>query len=192
MNKNVFIFIIEIAILTGIALAFDLIPALHFTIWPLDSIIYLSILPIFIASFRWGLKGGLLCGFLCGMIQVVFDQVYVESIWQGLYEYGLSYTILGLAGLVAFKVQQAVMEHDNERMFNYVSLGIAIGGLGQFIVLLSTMYIFYPDLIRYGLSLWRVILALNTGYFITPLFISLIIITFLVSKQSRILVRANM
>lgn len=42
MNKNVFIFIIEIAILTGIALAFDLIPALHFTIWPLDSIIYLS------------------------------------------------------------------------------------------------------------------------------------------------------
>lgn len=126
------------------------------------------------------------------MIQVVFDQVYVESIWQGLYEYGLSYTILGLAGLVAFKVQQAVMEHDNERMFNYVSLGIAIGGLGQFIVLLSTMYIFYPDLIRYGLSLWEVMLALNTGYFITPLFISLIIITFLVSKQSRILVRANM
>lgn len=84
------------------------------------------------------------------------------------------------------------MEHDNERMFNYVSLGIAIRGLGQFIVLLSTMYIFYPDLIRYGLSLWEVIHALNTGYFITPLFISLIIITFLVSKQSRILVRANM
>jgi thiamine transporter len=83
----------------GIAAALSLILSL-FPLWkmPQGGSITLSMLPVLVVAFRRGVIPGLICGFLAGCFQMIADP-YMVSLPQVILDYGLSYTILGLAGI---------------------------------------------------------------------------------------------
>lgn len=126
-NKQNIRFIIEIIILSALAIVFEVVSFFRITLWPTEFILTFSMIPVFIAAFRWGLKGGITCGLLCGVIPVLFNLVYSPGMIQGIFEYGLSGAILGIAGLFAHKLQKAVMKNDHNKIFTYVSLGVIVG-----------------------------------------------------------------
>ena len=83
----------------GIAAALSMILSL-FPVWrmPQGGSITLSMLPVLVIAFRRGFAPGLIAGLIAGMLQSVVDP-FIVSVPQFLLDYGLSYTVLGLAGL---------------------------------------------------------------------------------------------
>lgn len=83
----------------GIAAALSLILSL-FPLWkmPQGGSITLSMLPVLVVAFRRGVIPGLICGFLAGCFQMIADP-YIFSLPQAILDYGLSYTVLGFAGI---------------------------------------------------------------------------------------------
>src|SRR5699024_11747938 len=55
----------------------DSIPFLKFSIWAQGGSISLVMIPIFLLSFRWGLKGGLVGGALLGILKLILGRPYI-------------------------------------------------------------------------------------------------------------------
>lgn len=86
----------EIAIFTATALILDRL--ILFTL-PQGGSVTIGMLPILLLAHRRGWRAGLLTGGLTGILQLTFGG-YFLNLWQVLLDYGLAYTLLGLAGLV--------------------------------------------------------------------------------------------
>lgn len=190
MSSNRTLFVIEVAILTALALIFDLIPFLKFKIWPAGGSISFAMIPVFIVAFRWGLKGGLLSGLLWGVLQVALGQAYILNFWQGLIEYGFAYTVLGFAGLVAAQVHEAVKDQNVKKTIQYVIIGVLIGGFARFFAHFLAGTIFFADAAPEGQPAWLYSLIYNSSYMIPALIIAIVVIGFLFTKQSRLLLRS--
>lgn len=190
MSSNRTLFIIEVAILTALALVFDLIPFLKFKIWPAGGSISFAMIPVFIVAFRWGLKGGLLSGLLWGVLQVALGQAYILNFWQGLIEYGFAYTVLGLAGFFTLQVHQAVKDGNVKQTIQYVIAGVIVGGFARFFMHFLAGTIFFADSAPEGQPAWLYSLIYNSSYMIPALIIAIIVIGFLFTKQPRILLRS--
>lgn len=187
MQQQRLLFIIEIAILTALALVLDLLPFLKFKIWPAGGSISFAMIPVFIAAFRWGLKGGLASGFLWGILQIAVGDAYILNFWQGLIEYGFAFTVLGLAGIVTNQVQAAVRAKDTTKTIQYVILGVVIGGSGRFFAHFIAGFIFFAEYAPEGQPAWLYSLIYNSSYMIPAMLLAIIIIAFLFVKQPRLL-----
>lgn len=187
MQQQRLLFIIEIAILTALALVLDLLPFLKFKIWPAGGSISFAMIPVFIAAFRWGLKGGLASGFLWGILQIAVGDAYILNFWQGLIEYGFAFTVLGLAGIVTNQVQEAVRAKDTTKTIQYVILGVVIGGSGRFLAHFIAGFIFFAEYAPEGQPAWLYSLIYNSSYMIPAMLLAIIIIAFLFVKQPRLL-----
>jgi thiamine transporter len=87
--------IAEVAIASALSLILSLFP-----LWkmPQGGSITLSMLPVLVIAFRRGVIPGLVCGLISGGLQILADP-YILNIPQVLLDYGLSYTVLGFAGI---------------------------------------------------------------------------------------------
>lgn len=85
----------EVAIAAALSLILSLFP-----LWkmPQGGSITLSMLPVLVVAFRRGVIPGLICGFLAGCFQMIADPS-LFSLPQVILDYGLSYTVLGFAGI---------------------------------------------------------------------------------------------
>ncbi|SRR5690606_18826061 len=190
MRSTRTLFIIEVAILTALALVLDLIPFLKFKLWAQGGSISFAMIPVFIVAFRWGLKGGLLSGFLWGILQIATGDAYILNFWQGLIDYGFAFTLLGLAGIVSKQVHEAVKENQVSKIIQYVVIGVLIGGFGRFISHFLAGTIFFADAAPEGQAAWLYSLIYNMSYMIPALIIAMIVIGFLFAKQPRLLMRS--
>jgi len=182
------LFIIVVAILTGLALALDILPFLKFKIWPAGGSISLAMIPVFIVAFRWGLKGGLLSGFLWGILQIAVGDAYILNFYQGLIEYGLAFTGLGFAGLFAKSVQQAVKNKQVSQTFLYLTVGIFLGGMMRFAGHFFAGWFFFGDVAPEGQSPALYSFIYNSTYMFPALIICLAVLFVLFYKQPRTLI----
>ena len=92
------LFITELAIFTALGIVFDYVCGLFGGIsWANGGSISIAMVPIFLMSYKHGLKGGLLIGLLVGSIQILWG--YMVHPVQVLLDYTLAYGVLGLAGI---------------------------------------------------------------------------------------------
>lgn len=189
MRSTRTLFIIEVAIFTGLALALDILPFFKFKIWPAGGSVSLAMIPVFIVAFRWGLKGGLLSGFLWGILQIAVGDAYILNFYQGLIEYGLAFTGLGFAGLFAKPVQQAVKNKRVVETFIYLTLGIFIGGMMRFLGHFSAGWFFFGDAAPEGQSPALYSFIYNSTYMFPSMIICLGVLFALFYKQPRTLIR---
>lgn len=92
--------IVEIAIFAALGLAFDFVAGLYSApFWQKGGSISIAMVPIFVCSYRYGVKGGLATGFLIGTIQILWG--YVLGFGQVCLDYILPYTVLGLVGITS-------------------------------------------------------------------------------------------
>lgn len=189
MRSTRTLFIIEVAIFTGLALALDLLPFLKFKLWPAGGSISLAMIPVFIVAFRWGLKGGLLSGFLWGILQIAVGDAYILNLYQGLIEYGLAFTGLGLAGLFATPVQRAVQQEQGALTFVFLTLGILLGGMARFTGHFAAGWFFFGDAAPEGQSPALYSFIYNSSYMFPAMMICLVVLFVLFYKQPRTLIR---
>lgn len=100
MKKQMIRFMVEIALYTAISLVLELLCSnfLGFA-WLNGGSISIACVPIFIAGYKYGLKGGLLCGLLVGFIQLLWSKYLLNPIQVGL-DYVIPNLICGLVGVV--------------------------------------------------------------------------------------------
>src|SRR5690625_4708246 len=148
-------------------------------------------IPVFILAFRWGLKGGLLSGFLWGILQIATGNAYILNFWQGLIEYGLAFTVLGLAGMFAIPLQRAAKNKQTATLLRYIIGGILIGGAARFMMHFLAGFIFFADAAPSGQPAWLYSFLYNLSYMVPALLICMVATYFLFSKQQHILLRTN-
>jgi len=189
LNSNRLLFFIEVAILTALALILDIMPFLKFKIWPMGGSISFAMIPVFILAFRWGLKGGLLSGFLWGILQIATGNAYILNFWQGLIEYALAFTAIGLAGIFANSLHQAIKDENTKTILTSIVGGVLLGGTARFLMHFIAGIIFFGDAVPTGQPAWLYSLLYNLSYMVPSMLICMVVTYFLFHKQRRILLR---
>ncbi|WP_053219863.1 energy-coupled thiamine transporter ThiT [Virgibacillus senegalensis] len=186
MNSKQTLFLVEVAIMSALALVLDIVPFLSFKIWPQGGSVSFAMIPVFLVAFRWGLKGGLLSGLLFGIFQVVIGTAYILTPLQGLIEYGLAFTVLGAAGVVSNKVQSTLKVNKYRSFFVYVSLGVLLGCLLRFFGHVAAGVVFFAEYAPEGQPVWLYSVIYNGSFMLPAFILSSIIIGFLLYKQPRL------
>ncbi|GIO21704.1 energy-coupled thiamine transporter ThiT [Oceanobacillus sp. J11TS1] len=183
--KNKTLFLVEVAIFTALAFLLDILP-IGFKLWPQGGSVSFAMIPIFIVAFRWGLKGGLLSGFLWGVLQVATGAFILHPL-QGIIEYGLAFTVVGLAGLFAKQVIESIKNKQVKRAFLYMLAGVFLGSAARFGCHFIAGIVFFESAVD-GQPTWLYSLIYNLSYMIPSFILSLIVVFFLFYKQPRTLV----
>lgn len=186
--KNKTLFLVEVSIFTALALLLDILP-LSFKIWPQGGSVSFAMIPVFIVAFRWGLKGGLLSGFLWGMLQVATGTAYILHPVQGMIDYGLAFTVLGLAGVFSRQVIESVKNKSAKKAFTYITAGIFIGSFARFICHYFAGIVFFESAVD-GQPTWLYSLIYNASYMIPSFILSFVLVFLLFYKQPRTLIGA--
>ncbi|HWL13587.1 MAG TPA: energy-coupled thiamine transporter ThiT, partial [Ureibacillus sp.] len=125
MNNKKLLMLVEIAIFAGIGLVLDQI---SFKLWPQGGSISFVMLPILIMAVRWGKLSGMATGLIIGLLQMIFFP-YIVHWLQGILDYLVAFTVVGLAGIFRRQILQAANEVNKKSIAIYVTLGIIVGGL---------------------------------------------------------------
>lgn len=188
LQQTRLIMIIEVAIFTALAIVLDNIPFLKFKIWANGGSVSLSMIPVFIVAFRWGLLGGLLSGFLFGILKLIFGPTVFEF-RQALVDYTIAFTGLGLAGIFATKIKDAITNNKNVMVFGYITLGTLIGSLVRFLAHFYGGIVFFGHYAPEGQPVWLYSLLYNGSYMLPSFIICSIGIYLLFKANQRVLFR---
>lgn len=185
-KKSNTLFIVEVAIFTALAFLLDyLANILSFKIWPQGGAVSIAMVPIFIIAFRWGVKGGVLSGFLLGLLQFIlgFSQIY--TIVQGIIDYFFAFTAVGLAGVFAAKVKNAVKENKKGKWMSYVVLGTFLGSALRYICHFISGVAFFGSYAPKGQPVAVYSLLYNGTYMLPSFILSAIVVIFVISAAPK-------
>ncbi|MFA7434761.1 MAG: energy-coupled thiamine transporter ThiT [Bacilli bacterium] len=177
-------FIAEMGIFIALGLVFDIVAKpIGDAIWPNGGSISIAMVPIFIMSFRYGLKGGLFSGIAIGSIQMLWSGNGIVGWAQALLDYTVAYGLVGLAGVLSKTVYK---NKDNIRSVIYALIAILICGLLRtFAHILSGVLFWSQDLFDEGIALtliWIGSATYNLAYMAPSIILSMIVMTVLITK----------
>ena len=182
MKKTNTLFLAEVAIFGALAYLLDLLAGvLSLKFWASGGSISISMVPIFIMAFRWGLKGGFISGLILGMLQIMIGPFYGVQIVQIMLDYIIAFAGLGIAGIFANQVTNAVKQDNVRKIFLYVTLGSFIGCLIRFLAHYAAGVIFFGHFAPEGQPVWLYSLLYNGSYML-PSFIFATIVTILLIR----------
>lgn len=141
---------IEAAILAALALIIDILP-LSIKLSASISISF-AMVPIFIASYRWGVKIGFLSGFLWGLLQIVTGDAYILTALQAFIEYFIAFAFIGLAGLFFKPIQHAIRNGNKGKLTFYIVIATLIGSVARYFWHFIAGVIFFGDAAPEGQS----------------------------------------
>ena len=168
----------EIAMCGALAMVFDFLPL--FTA-PQGGSVSLTMIPVFLIAFRWGLKQGLTTGLLVAALQIVTKLSFVHII-QVFFDYIAAFTCLGFAGLVFKQIKHSLAIGNKTNAAFYIILGAFIGSLGRFICHYIAGVVFYGSYAPKGTPVALYSLIYNAWYMVPSFIISAIILIILLSS----------
>lgn len=181
-NSNVR-FLVEVAIFSALAYLLDF---LAFKIWAQGGSVSLSMIPVFLIAFRWGMKGGLLSGLLYGALQLL-TTTYIYSIPQAIMDYIVAFVVLGLAGLVSGRIKEALKYDDKGKVSMYIVIGAFIGSFLRFIAHFIGGIVFFGDYAPEGTPVAVYSLLYNGSYMLPAFILCSIVLILMVSSSKRLL-----
>jgi thiamine transporter len=174
------LFLVEVAVFSALAYLLDLVSGLlSFKIWPQGGSISIAMIPIFLMSFRWGVKGGILSGFLLGLLQFIlgFSQIY--TLLQGIIDYAIAFSVVGLAGIFASQVKASLSNNNRRKWVTFVLLGTFLGSALRYLAHVLSGIVFFGEYAPKGQPV-AVYSLLYNGTYMLPSFIVCAIIVILV------------
>ncbi len=175
--------LLEVAILGAISFILDKI---GFS-FPQGGSITLSMLPIIIMAFRWGLVGGMLTGFTSGLLQLMAGGYVFTPIQAGL-DYFVAYTVVGLAAVTGGWLLRNVKSGKNA-MIAPIVVGTVIGGLLRYIIHFIGGIVFFGEFAPEGQPAWLYSLIYNASYMVPATILSAIVAVLLFTTAPRLLKR---
>lgn len=107
------------------------------------SITFASMVPIFLISFKYGLKKGIFTGIIYGILQFILQPSGVVHPLQLILDYPLAFGLLGLSGIFSDKILNKNL--NNLKKSFYIIVGILISILGRFFCHLISGAIFFKQ-----------------------------------------------
>ncbi|WP_110113698.1 energy-coupled thiamine transporter ThiT [Bacillus sp. CGMCC 1.16541] len=185
MKRSKTLFIVEVGMMTGLAYLLDLLASfLSLRLWPQGGSISIAMVPIFIMSFRWGLKGGLFTGFLLGLLQITLGPAYVVHPVQAFLDYFVAFTVVGLAGVVHQSIQKLDIITQKKRLLSFVFLGAFIASLARYITHTIAGFVFFAEA---GSTKAQALLfsAIYNGTYMLPAFIISALICYFILNTTK-------
>lgn len=183
MDRKRLQLILEIAILGAISFILDKI---GFS-FPQGGSITLSMLPIIVMAFRWGLVGGMLTGFTSGLLQLMTGAYVFTPIQAGL-DYFVAYTVVGLAAVTGGWLVRN-MKLGKNAMIAPIVVGTVIGGLLRYIIHFIGGIVFFGEFAPEGQPAWLYSLIYNASYMVPATILSAIVAVLLFTTAPRLLKR---
>jgi thiamine transporter len=185
MKQNKTLFLVEIAIFTALALLLSLVSELMpLKVWPQGGSVSIEMVPIFIMAYRWGVKGGVLAGFLLGLLQFVFGPKIYHPV-QGFIDYFVAFSVVGLAGLFASQIKNAVQQKQRGKWIVLATLGILLGSLLRFISHFITGIVFFGSYAPEGQPVALYSFIYNGTYMLPNFILCAIIVVLVISAAPK-------
>ncbi|MEK5500505.1 energy-coupled thiamine transporter ThiT [Bacillus sp. FSL M8-0168] len=181
--------LIEIAVMTGIALVLDIASGM-FLKMPQGGSIAIMMIPIFLISFRWGLKAGLITGFLAGLLQFVTGGLYAVHPVQFLLDYFIAPTAAGIGGLFAGPIRKAAAAKTKGKLVSYVTVAVFFGSGLKFLAHVISGAVFFGNYAPKGTPVWIYTLTYNATYMLPSFIICAIVLCLLLLTAPRLLERS--
>ena len=186
MNKTRLLMMVEIAIFAAIGLVLD---QFSFKMWAQGGSISFVMLPIIIMAIRWGITAGLTTGFLIGVLQMMFG-AYILHWMQAILDYGIAFTVVGLAAIVRKPLLEATKTLDKGKMIFYIIMGTLLGGTLRFIAHLLAGVVFFGDSAGEK-NVWIFSIIYNGSYMLPATIITAIVAVLLFTSAPRLLQTAK-
>lgn len=185
MEREKLQLLMEVAILGALSFILDKITLF---VMPQGGSVTLSMLPIIIIAFRWGLKGGFLTGFISGLLQLITGGMIFH--WaQALLDYTAAYTLVGLAAVTMHWVVKSARESNKRNMIVAIVIGTTIGGLLRFVIHFLGGVIFFAAYTPEGQPVWLYSFVYNASYMIPSIILCSIVASLLFVTAPRLLKR---
>lgn len=139
---------------------------------PQGGSIALTMVPLFIISYRRGVGAGILCGAVYGLLSLLFAGVVYHPM-SILLDYVLAFGIIGISGL--FK-----------KNLGGIIMGTTTGVAGRFISSLISGAVLFGSYAPEGQNPWVYSLIYQATYLIPELIICLVVLIFIRYKAERI------
>lgn len=182
MDRKKLIMLVEIAIFASIGLVLDQI---SFKLWAQGGSISLVMVPIVLMAIRWGLVAGLATGLLIGIMQMMFG-AYIVHWLQAVLDYGLAFTVVGLAAIVRRPLLKATQALHKKMMAIYIIIGVLLGGALRFVCHLLAGVVFFKEYAGDD-NVWVYSIIYNSTYMIPAALLTAIIAVLLFTAAPRLL-----
>lgn len=175
MDRKKLIVMMEIALMTALAVILDFIPLFQM---PFGGSVTLSMLPILVIAYRRGLKAGVTAGFLFGTANLMFGPYIVHWV-QALLEYPVAFAVVGAAGLFSFREQTSV-----KLKYAYLCAGVALAIALRFAAHFTAGVIWFGEFAPEGTPVAVYSFLYNLSY-LGPTFILLLIVMILFARAGK-------
>ncbi|MBM7704672.1 energy-coupled thiamine transporter ThiT [Metabacillus iocasae] len=185
MKRSNILFIVEVGMMSGLAYLLDLVASfLSLRLWPQGGSISIAMVPVFIMSFRWGLKGGMFTGFLLGLLQVTLGPAYVVHPIQAFLDYFVAFTVVGLAGVVYKQIQRLNIATQKKQLLSFIFLGAFIASLARYITHTIAGFVFFAEA---GSTKTQALIfsAIYNGTYMLPAFLISAIICYIIINMTK-------
>lgn len=166
---------IEVALFATIAYILDLVTQ-PMSLGPWISLSF-KMVPIFLLSFRWGVKAGAMGGLIWGLLQVVTGQA--ASGWltltQGFLEYFVAFSLIGISGVVKPALDKAIKQGNKVKSLMVITEGILLGSFARYLIHFIAGIIFWGSYAPKGQSPYLYSFIVNSSSFLGETLASLIV-----------------
>ncbi|QUW23938.1 energy-coupled thiamine transporter ThiT [Sporosarcina sp. Marseille-Q4063] len=177
--------LLEISILGALSFVFDKLTVFEM---PQGGSITLSMLPIIVMAFRWGLAGGMLTGFISGLLQLITGGKVFH--WaQALLDYTLAYTLVGVAAITGIWLVRNIVKKNKGGMAAAIITGTIIGGILRYLIHFIGGIVFFGEYAPEGQPVWLYSLVYNGSYMIPSMILCAIVAVLLFTTAPRLLKR---
>ncbi|MBD8034224.1 energy-coupled thiamine transporter ThiT [Solibacillus merdavium] len=182
MDKKRLLMMVEIAIFAAVGLVLDQI---SFKMWAQGGSISFVMVPIILMAIRWGLTAGLATGLLIGIMQMMFG-AYIVHWLQAILDYGLAFTVVGLAAIIRKPLLQATQSLNKTKMALYIVIGTLLGGSLRLVCHLLAGVVFFKEFAGDD-NVWMYSIIYNGSYMLPATIITAIIAILLFTSAPRLL-----
>lgn len=170
--------LIEIAIMTAAAVILDIISGMFLSM-PQGGSVSIMMIPIFLISFRWGVKAGLTTGLLTGLVQIAIGNLFAQHPVQLLLDYIVAFAAIGISGA-------AVSKTKGKLIVSVVS-AVFIGSLLRYAAHVISGAVFFGSFAPKGTPVWIYSLTYNATYMVPSFIICAIVLCLLFMTAPRLL-----
>lgn len=185
MDRKRLQLLLEVAILGALSFVLDNLTLFKM---PQGGSVTLSMLPIILMAYRWGLAGGLLTGLLTGLLQAAIGGYIIHPV-QGALDYFVAYTGVGLAAATHGWLIKSKLAGRKGSMAAAIIVGTVLGGLLRYLAHFIGGVVFFADAAG-DQPVWLYSLVYNGAYMIPSIILCAIVAVILFTSAPRLIQRA--
>ncbi|MCM3745525.1 energy-coupled thiamine transporter ThiT [Sporosarcina luteola] len=182
MDRKRLQLLLEVAILGALSFVLDNVTLFKM---PQGGSITLSMLPIILMAYRWGLAGGLLTGLITGLLQAVIGGYIIHPV-QGALDYFVAYTVVGFAAFTHGWLIKSKLAGRKGSMAAAIIVGTVLGGLLRLSAHFLAGMVFFADAAG-DKPAWLFSLGYNATYMIPSIILCAIVAVVLFTSAPRLI-----